>query len=94
MKSNKSIKKIIKFKILYLVSSLVRVGPNKQQYYIFKNLNKNIYDPYVLTLFPEGKNSMRKDFVDLGVKVFSLNLVKSKVWNRTCLLYTSPSPRD
>jgi glycosyltransferase involved in cell wall biosynthesis len=64
----------LKYKILYLVSSLINVGPNKQQYYIFKYINRKKFNPFVLTLYPEISNSIMDTFKDNNIKVSSLML--------------------
>lgn len=63
-------------KILYLVSTLKRSGPTKQLSYIIKYLDKNVYEPMVLTLSAEPKeNSMKSYFTDtLGLRVETLGL--------------------
>lgn len=62
-------------KILYIVSTLKNSEPIVQLSYIVKYLDKNKFEPVVLTLSPEPKNgSMKKYFTDsLEVKVDSLS---------------------
>ena len=67
-----------KYNILYLVSTLASEGPNKQQYYIFKYINKDFFNPLVLTLSPERSNSIIDAFHELGIPVDSLGLSRFK----------------
>ena len=67
-------------KILYIVSTLKRSGPTNQLSYIIKYLDKNYYEPIVLTLSTEPqKNSMKDYFIDsLHVSVETLGLSRVK----------------
>ncbi len=60
--------------ILYLVSTLEKVGPTKQLYYIVKYLDREKFRPFILTLSPEPKNTMWPVFGELNVTLASLNL--------------------
>lgn len=61
-------------KILYIVSTLKRTGPSSQLSYIIKYLDSSKFEPYILALSPEPKDSLWKVFEDLGVNLYSLNL--------------------
>lgn len=61
-------------KILYVVSTLKCAGPTNQLYNIIKYLNRDKYQPHLITLSPEPKNSRWADYEALGVKLYSLNL--------------------
>jgi glycosyltransferase involved in cell wall biosynthesis len=62
-------------KILYVVSTLKRSGPVIVLSNIIKYLDKNRFEPIVLTLSPEPKESMKKYFEnDLNTKVETLGL--------------------
>jgi len=66
-------------KILYIVSTLQKAGPTNQLSYIIKYLDKTKYEPIVLTLSPEFKNSMIDYFqLDLKIRVETLNLSRLK----------------
>jgi len=66
-------------KILYIVSTLRRVGPVNQLSYIVKHLNRSRFEPIILTLSPEYKNSLLETFQDeLHVKVERLDLSRAK----------------
>lgn len=61
-------------KILYIVSTLGRTGPTNQLSYIIKNLDRKIFEPYILTLSPEPVDTLKKRFEALDVNISSLNL--------------------
>ena len=69
---------MIKYKIMYIRSTLQKAGPTNQLFYLLKFLDKNIFDPIIVTLSPEPHNSSYKRFKDLGIKVESLNLSRIK----------------
>ena len=61
-------------KILYLVSTLRICGPTNQLFYIIKNLDRQKFEPIILTLSPEPLNSMWSKFEELNITLSSLNL--------------------
>lgn len=61
-------------RIVYVVSTLERMGPTKQLLGIVKYLDKQRFDPIVVTLSPEGQRSMKGEFESCGVDVKSLGL--------------------
>ena len=64
-----------KKKILYVVSTLSKTGPTFVLSNIVKYLDRDKFEPTILTLSPEPKNTMSTHFKDaLRVKVESLNL--------------------
>lgn len=63
-----------KNKIIYLVSTLKSSGPTNQLFNIIKYLNFKKIEPIIITLSPEPKNSLKYKFLDIDVKVKSLNL--------------------
>ena len=63
--------------ICYLVSSLSDVGPTRQLLYILKHLDRNKYNPTIITLFSDSKNVKKKWFIDLGLIIKSVNGSKS-----------------
>ena len=66
-------------RILYLVSTLQKAGPTNQLSYIIKYLDKNKYEPIVVTLSPEFKSSMIDYYkIDLNIRVETLNLSRIK----------------
>ncbi|XHR85600.1 MAG: glycosyltransferase family 4 protein [Gloeotrichia echinulata GP01] len=62
------------FRILYIVSDLRFCGPNKEVFDIIKNLNRDKFEPVVLTISQNPKDSMVKNFQEIGVTVKSLYL--------------------
>jgi len=65
-------------KILYIVSTLKRSGPTNQLFNIIKNLNPNLFEPYLITLSPETSDSRWADYELIGVKMQSLRLTRLK----------------
>lgn len=65
-------------KIIFFVSSLVKVGPTNQLYYIMKYLDRNKVEPLIVTLFDESDNTMIDKFLDSDIKVISLKTTKLK----------------
>lgn len=56
-------------KIGYIISHLENTGPVNILYGIIKYLDKNKFEPYIITLKPEKINTREKEFEDLGVKI-------------------------
>jgi glycosyltransferase involved in cell wall biosynthesis len=71
-----------KIRILYLVSRLRRVGPVFQLHSIVKNLERDRFEPQVITLSPEGQDSIIDRFRALGVecKTVGLSSIAGLVW--------------
>jgi glycosyltransferase involved in cell wall biosynthesis len=67
-------------KILYITSTLGKSGPTNQTYNIISNLDKQSFNPVILTLSPEPHNSMWKDFEKLGIEMQSLNLSRFRLF--------------
>lgn len=61
-------------KVVYIVSTLKRAGPVNQLYNIVKYLDRNIFEPYLITLSPEPLDSIFEAFVISDVTVIQLNL--------------------
>lgn len=61
-------------KIVYTISTLRRSGPVSVLYGIIKNLDKSKFEPLIITLSDELKDSMQKEFQDLNVEIISLKL--------------------
>lgn len=64
----------MKINIGYIVSTLRRSGPIMQLLNIVKYLDRDNFNPIVITLSPEGRNSMREKFSQAGIPIVSLNL--------------------
>jgi glycosyltransferase involved in cell wall biosynthesis len=63
-----------KTKVVYVVSNLVRCGPTQQLLFIVKFLDRNKFEPIILTIYPEPQDSLIEKFNSLDVPVISLNL--------------------
>ena len=61
-------------KTVYIISTLARKGPVIMLYNIIKNLNRADFAPVIITLSPEGGDSMLQAFKDIDVEVKSLNM--------------------
>ncbi len=72
-------------KILYIVSTLNRCGPINVLFNLVKHLNRERFEPIILTLSKEPQDSVFGDFAQIGVKVLSLNL------SRPVGLFLAPS---
>lgn len=64
----------MKQKVLYVVSSLRSCGPVNQLLGIVTNLDQTQFEFSILTLSPEPENSRKKEFIDAGITIDSLNL--------------------
>ena len=62
-------------KILYISSTLKRTGPTNVLYNLIAELDRNEFEPIILTLSHEDPNfpSLWKAFEDLNVKIYSFN---------------------
>lgn len=56
-------------KILYIVSTLKRSGPINQLSYLIKYLDKQKFEPVILTLSPETKKDSMKNYFESVLKV-------------------------
>lgn len=65
-------------KVLYIVSTLKKAGPTNQLFNIIQHLDRNNFDPMVLTLSQEPKETNIQKFRDAGIKVESLNMSRLK----------------
>ncbi|GHT83483.1 glycosyl transferase [Spirochaetia bacterium] len=65
-------------KILYIVGTLINTGPTTQLFYIIKYLDRNEFEPYLITLSPESANSKWHDFENLGVCLYTLKFSRVK----------------
>ena len=65
-----------KINIVYVVTNLRQSGPINQTLYIIRNLNRNIFEPIVITLFSEDKTSYLKEYQKEGIKIIQLKMNK------------------
>jgi len=61
-------------KVLYIVSTLKKSGPTNQLYNLLKYLDRNLFDPIIITLSPEPKETYYKKIESLNILIVSLNL--------------------
>lgn len=61
-------------KILYVTSTLQRSGPTNQLFNLIKYLDRDAFDPQIITLSPEPTDSRKADFTSIGCPVHSLGL--------------------
>ncbi|WP_298505528.1 glycosyltransferase [uncultured Maribacter sp.] len=63
--------------ICYFVSSLVRTGPTNQLSYIINHLDRNQFNPIIITLFKESNKTIIEYFTrELNIEVICLNTSK------------------
>lgn len=72
-----------KIKIGYIISHLENCGPVNILYGIIKYLDRNRFEPYIITLKPEKKNTREADFKELGLlieknKMTNFNIILKK----------------
>lgn len=65
-------------KILYIVSTLRLCGPINQLFGLIKYLDRDRFEPLILTLSPEPSNSISRKFQQLNVPLYSLALSRWK----------------
>jgi glycosyltransferase involved in cell wall biosynthesis len=66
--------------VLYVVSTLKRGGPNNVLYNLISEINRDLFNPKILTLSKEDgtSTSLWNDFLKLNVVIQSLNLSRFK----------------
>lgn len=64
--------------IVYSISTLRKSGPVIVLYNIVKNLDLTKYKPVIITLSKEPQDTMIKDFQNLNIEIFQLNLNRIK----------------
>ena len=52
-----------KIRIIYLMTSCVKLGPTSQTLNIIKNLDRTVFEPILITLYEEADESLLKDFL-------------------------------
>jgi glycosyltransferase involved in cell wall biosynthesis len=65
-------------KVLYIVSTLRLCGPINQLFALIKYLDRQSFEPIILTLSPEPTHSALTSFEKLGVQINSLKLSRLK----------------
>lgn len=76
----------MKTKILYVVSTLKRTGPTNILYNLINELDRNEFEPIILTLSKDDDRfpSLRNSFQEINVKIipFSLTRIKGFLFGR------------
>lgn len=67
-------------RVLYILSTLARCGPVNLLYSIIKHLDRDEFEPHVLTLSPEVRESLRHQFEALNVRHDSLDMNRTEWW--------------
>jgi glycosyltransferase involved in cell wall biosynthesis len=60
--------------VLYVVSTLVRSGPTTQLHNIIKYLDRDVFEPHVVTLSPEPEDSLFTQYEELNISLYGLEL--------------------
>lgn len=72
-------------RVLYVISTLQRSGPVNMLFNLVKYVDRERFEPIILTLSKEPRDSSLVDFTQIGIKVLSLNL------SRIAGLFLAPS---
>lgn len=68
-----------KIKITFVETNCKKNGPIKQTYNIICNMDRELFEPSLVTVWPEvADNSMIDDYIELGIPVLSANMSKKK----------------
>ena len=68
-----------KIKIAFVETNCKRNGPIKQTFNIIQNMDRTIFEPVLITVWPEDKdNSMMDDYKKLNIPIFSAYISKKK----------------
>lgn len=68
-----------KIKIVYLITRCAKCGPIDVVYNIAANLDKKIFEPYIVTLYPENSKSIINVFKNAGISCLCAETNKSKI---------------
>ncbi len=60
-------------KIMYLIPHLENTGPVSQLYSLIKYLNRDAFEPIIVTFYDERVNSLIDDFTKLRVKIYQIH---------------------
>lgn len=68
-----------KIKIAFVETNCKKNGPIKQTLNIIRNMDRKIFEPCLVTVWPEeSDNSMIDEYKKLGISVYSANISKKK----------------
>jgi len=65
-------------KILYLTSTLRKSGPTQQLFNLVNYLDRELFEPIIVTLSPEPESSSLNFFLNNGIAIDSLNMSRIK----------------
>ncbi len=68
--------------ILYLISSLSKTGPVIVLYNTVRYLDRNEFNPIIITFSPEKEDSMLTDFEELDIRVIKLNFSRYEIFTK------------
>lgn len=85
----------MKTSIVYLISNLRKTGPVIQLYNIVRHLNRENFEPFIITLSREGEKSFMMEFKHLGIPIITLNLPQGslKGWEKIYEILRKINPR-
>lgn len=68
-----------KIKVTFVETNCKKNGPIKQTLNIIRNMDKEVFEPSLVTVWPEdADNSMIDEYKKLGIPVLSANMSKKK----------------
>lgn len=63
-------------KVVYVVSTLGQTGPTRQLYNLVKYLDRDIFDPQIVTLSSDPPDNLADEFTGIGVRLIPLGLTR------------------
>lgn len=69
----------MKKNIVYVFTSCKRTGPIRIMYNLILNLDRNIFNPIIITLYKENEDSLLNDFLALGIEHFFVPIKKKDI---------------
>lgn len=78
-KKQESSKEKEKIKIIYLMTSCKKCGPTNQTLNIIKNLDRNLFEPYLITIYEEEPDSQIKRYLPYISKHFTIKTSKKDI---------------
>ncbi|MBE5991554.1 MAG: glycosyltransferase family 4 protein [Paenibacillaceae bacterium] len=68
-----------KLKVAFVETNCKKNGPIKQTLYIIQYMNREVFDPVLVTIWPEEEdNSMINEYKEINIPVFTANISKVK----------------
>ena len=68
-----------KCKILFMMTSCKKCGPTNQTLNIIKNLDRNVFEPYLLTIYEEESNSQIARYLPYVTKHYTIRTSKKNI---------------